>query len=108
MSVKDDIARLVDRPVVAPRLDPAVDPSAKRAQTGLTVKSRTGGIKSPLTETDADNRTYHEPETGPYPHYITSSDGIFVIEYLPIATMTMSDGDGNVVMIEFDEPTPPA
>lgn len=57
-----------------------------------------GGIASPLTEPDASARTYHGVQE------LVSTDGFIVIEVEPIESITMEDGDGREVLLQFDEP----
>lgn len=70
--------------------------SAKEVKAAAAISSDSG-IDSPLTETD-NTRTYHATEK-----YIKSSDGLFVIAYQHIATMTFRDASNREVVFNFDE-----
>lgn len=97
MSLKDSVNRLEQRPPADKRLPAAVTPAAKRATTGLAV-ANSAGIASPLTETAYADRAYFNAQT------LTSTDGIFTIEWEPIKTMSFTDANGNAAMLEFKEP----
>ena len=59
-----------------------------------------GGVASPFTETDANERTYH-----PLPRTITSTDGVFTLEVRDIETLDMTDANANDVQFIFGQPT---
>lgn len=61
--------------------------------------SGSGGIASPLSEVDYDDRT-HWPERA-----IVSSDGLLSFWVRPIRSVSMLDANGAVVVQEFAEPT---
>lgn len=54
-----------------------------------------GGIASPLTETNYDDREYHDSA-------ILTSDFLVAIEIKPLKKLTMSDADGNPVVLNYD------
>ena len=59
-----------------------------------------GGVASPFTETDANERTYHA-----LPRTITSTDGVFTLEVRDIETLDMTDANANDVQFVFAQPT---
>lgn len=59
-----------------------------------------GGVASPFTEPDANDRTYHAT-----PRTVESTDGVFTIEIRDIQTVDMEDANGNAVNFEFDQPS---
>lgn len=59
-----------------------------------------GGVASPFTETDANDREYHA-----LPRTITSTDGVFTLEVRDIETLDMTDANGNDVQFVFAQPT---
>ncbi|MCC5809851.1 MAG: hypothetical protein JJU06_05710 [Ectothiorhodospiraceae bacterium] len=56
------------------------------------------GIASPLTEPDYEAREYYETQ------FITSSDGLFVLELAPIRKLVMEDANANEVEFDFADP----
>lgn len=101
MSIRDDIARLADRPPAEKRLDPAGTPKTIPARTGLEPvipPSTGGGIASPLTETVYSDRTFWPEQT------ITSSDGVFTVAWAPIRVVKFLDALDNPVVMEYKEP----
>lgn len=73
----------------------------RNAQPG---RSAGGGIASPLIEGSETlpaeiERTYHPVET------VTSTDGIFVWELRPVASVTMIDANGQEVVLQFAPPS---
>ena len=54
-----------------------------------------GGIASPLTETNYDDREY-------YDSVMLTSDFLVAIEIKPLKKLTMSDADGNPVVLNYD------
>ncbi len=54
-----------------------------------------GEIDSPLTE---QSRTYYPQQ------YITTSDGLFVIGYMPVQSVTMKDASKRVVVFNYSKP----
>lgn len=62
------------------------------AQTGGS-----GGIASPLTETDVGRRVYHDAQE------IYTEDGT-VVKVHPVKTMYMKDANGNEVRLDFGLP----
>lgn len=58
-------------------------------------------ICPPLTEND-ETRTYWTEY-----RVLTSSDGLFTYEFLPIKTMQFTDFEGQTVIFNFDEPDTP-
>lgn len=59
-------------------------------------KAQSVGIASPLKEISG-TREYYDPE------FITSSDGLFVIEQKAIKRATYFDSNGSQVVIEFEK-----
>lgn len=59
-----------------------------------------GGVASPFTETDANDRTFHT-----LPRTITSTDGVFTLEVQDIETLDMTDANANDVQFIFGQPT---
>lgn len=57
------------------------------------------GIASPLTEPDYSTRTWHAPVS------VTSTDGIWVIQFEHVATVDMTDANDQSVQLIFDEPS---
>lgn len=57
-----------------------------------------GGIASPVTETSYAAREFYDSK------YITSPDGIFVLEIEPVKKITMLDADGGDFVQVFAEP----
>ncbi len=54
-----------------------------------------GGIASPLTETNYNDREY-------YDSVMLTSDFLVAIEIKPLKKLTMSDADGNPVVFNYD------
>lgn len=54
-----------------------------------------GGIASPLTEND-NSRTYHDTR------FIYSNDYLLAMEVRPLKALTMTDADGETVVLNFD------
>jgi hypothetical protein len=57
-----------------------------------------GGISSPLTEPSFAARQYYAANP------VTSSDGIFTIELLPIKKLVMQDAEAQEVVFDFADP----
>lgn len=83
-----------DKPVPMPSRGSAgaVKSAAALAKTG---KDASGGVASPLTETDYADRTFH-PE-----YEIYSSDGLFSLKIKPVASMTFLDANSETVVLNF-------
>jgi len=58
-----------------------------------------GGIASPLTEQSYAAREFHDAR------YLTSSDGVFVWEFLPLKKIVQADANSAPVVQIFAEPT---
>jgi len=58
------------------------------------------GVASPLTESDADSREFHDT-----PRTITSTDGVYTVEIRDIQKVEMNDANGNLVEFIFDQPS---
>ena len=58
------------------------------------------GVASPLTEPDADDRTFHAT-----PRTVTSTDGVYTVELRDIQKVEMNDANGNLVEFIFDQPS---
>lgn len=56
-----------------------------------------GGIASPLIEDPANPRTYYDSS------YLSSTDGLILMEFKPTKTMHMLDANGEPVAFEFAE-----
>lgn len=69
----------------------------ERSTTG---GSGSGGIKSPVSEPNANLRTYHTN-----PRLISSTDGVFEIEIRDLDSISMEDADGNFVQFQFAQPS---
>lgn len=67
---------------------------------GVGAVGEAGGVASPFTEPDANDRTYHA-----IPRTVASTDGVFTIEIRDIQTVDMEDANGNAVNFEFDQPS---
>lgn len=92
--------RIVERKPSAPaQLGDPVDNTVGEG-TGYAPEpaTDTAGIASPLTEKDASKRTYY-PATS-----LLSSDGMLEWQIEPLESLTMTDADGNPVLLEFANP----
>ena len=69
-----------------------------RSATALPEAGRSGGIASPLVETDYADRTFHGDTT------ITSSDGLFALKIKPVKSIKFKDSLNHDVVIEFKAP----
>lgn len=97
-----DLERLQRKKRGTGRLDPADTRGALPASSGIGypgASSETGGgtgaLASPLTET---GRTLHPP------HTVTSSDGLFSLEFYPVNTITFEDTNAAEVQFVLAEP----
>lgn len=68
--------------------------SARGIGNKIEIENQTSGIASPLKEI-AHLREYYDPE------FLTSSDGLFVMERKEIKRMVFVDADGNNVYYDF-------
>lgn len=101
-TVADDINRLTEpRP---PRrtlssIEPvgALPPSRGRGVYKPPPATGGGGIASPLIEDPANPRTYYDSS------YLSSTDGLILMEFKPTKTMHMLDANGEPVAFEFAE-----
>lgn len=102
--LQTDLVRLVDqgrRPdkTLAPRAPAAAIPAragAGRPSRPPGANDGVGvGIASPLTEQDYAARTWHGVRT------ITSTDGLFTMEYRCMASVTMLDANSQEVVLQF-------
>ena len=82
------------------RLPPLDQPGPIPAGVGIgsTSGGSSAGIASPLSEPDPSQRTYHPARQ------VESSDGLFAIEYQPLASIVMADATGREVVLEFGDP----
>lgn len=108
--IKQDINALVEQPR-QPRTLPPVEPvGGIPAGRGVAVYQASGGgggggIASPLTEGSGGGlalaRTYHPPRV------LVSSDGLFMWEVAPVATIRFTDADGAAAEFRLAVPTEP-
>ena len=96
MNIKQSINRIETRPPAKKRLDAANTPNAIEEKTGISDAS--GSIAGPLTET-----AYTSRETYPV-RLLTSTDGIFSIQWRPIKTIGFTDGKGKPIAMKYQEP----
>lgn len=102
--LKDDIQRLAHVRPGLDKLAAATDPAPILAKTGLGSVARkiagSDGIASPLTEQDYAARTWHGAT-----HTLTSTDGLFTIEYVCLESVTLLDANSAQVVMQYeDEP----
>ena len=99
--LQQDLKRLTkERPGIAP-LSGAVAPNpiASKTAIGTATKVAEAGIASPLTETDYADRTWYATAM------LTSTDGLFTLEYQLPASISFRDAAGaQVELILQDEP----
>lgn len=99
-----DINRLAREPKKRGTLEDVPDPDAigESVSAGYEEDESTqttgGGIASPLVENN-NERTYHGMLK-----YLTSSDGLFVLEYQDIASTVFTDNNGETVEVSYDDP----
>lgn len=102
--IKQDINALVERPSAQRTLPPVELVGGFESQRGYAAYQSsgggggTGGIASPLTETDASTRTYHTDSL------ILSGDMLFGMMLHPVASIFMKDANGSGVELRFDIP----
>lgn len=60
-----------------------------------------GGIASPLTETNAGDRAYHNT-----PRFIQSTDGLLTFQVRDIKEISFSDANGSSAVFVLDQPDP--
>lgn len=86
---------------IAIRANPPTRPRpAIPVVVGVGAVGTGGGVASPLTEPDADDRTFHA-----IPRTVTSTDGVFTVELRDIQKVEMNDANGNLVEFIFDQPS---
>lgn len=102
--ITEDLNRLVMTPTTPKKLAPLEKRGALPAQVGKGVydpnKPATGGgggIATPLTEPDYNNREY-------WPVGVLSSDGLFMLPAIKVLNLT--DADGAAVVINLASPVP--
>ena len=98
----EQLRALARQPKARATLTPRPALGAIPARTGVGLPEASGGIASPLVETDYLKREYYE-----MPQMVTSSDGLFVIEQQAIKRVYMLDANGAEVVLEFAEPKQP-
>lgn len=103
---RDDLRALADSETENKALPPARERQPIPAARGIatytpppTAPSSGGGIASPLTETDFNSRTYHETSIA------LSGDFLLGMEIKPIKQITMTDADGQVVLMRYADPS---
>ena len=103
---RDDLRALADSETENKALPPAQERPPIPASRGVatyapppTVPSSGGGIASPLTETDFNSRTYHETSIA------LSGDFLLGMEIKPIKQITMTDADGQIVLMRYADPS---
>ena len=101
--IKTAIQRLAEKRPGVVALDAAAAPPPVSEKTGLGSAARTDtsggqGIASPLTETAYADRTWHAAV-----HTLTSTDGLFTIEYSCQESLTMTDANNSQVVLQFDD-----
>jgi hypothetical protein len=101
--LKEDIQRLAATRPDVEALPGASDPAPILARTGLGSSARAAasggqGIASPLTETAYGDRTWHTAV-----HTLTSTDGLFTIEFSCLESLTMTDANNSQVVLQFDD-----
>lgn len=87
--------RAVIRALPTTRARPAIP-----GVVGVGAVGEAAGIASPLTEPDANDRTFHT-----IPRTVTSTDGVFTVELRDIEKVEMNDANGNLVEFIFDQPS---
>jgi len=102
-ALKTDIQRLAEKRPGVVALDAASAPAPVLEKTGLGSAARAAasggpGIASPLTETAYADRTWHAAV-----HTLTSTDGLFTIEYSCLESLTMTDANNSQVVLQFDD-----
>lgn len=97
------LAELVERLTPKKRGKGRLESAPSRSAIGVSVATvypsaaASSSIRSPLTEEDG-TRTYHETA-----QYLTSSDGFFVLEFYPVATVSFLDAGQNEIECVFDD-----
>lgn len=103
---RDDLRALAvsdsDARVLPPAAERAPIPAARgvATYTAPPVDAAGGGIASPLTEELYSARTYHENSV------ILSGDFLLGIEIKPVKQITMTDADGQTVLMQYADPSP--
>lgn len=103
---RDDLRALAvsdsDARVLPPAAERAPIPAARgvATYTAPPAASTGGGIASPLTEELYSARTYHETSV------ILSGDFLLGIEIKPVKQITMTDADGQPVLMQYADPSP--
>lgn len=104
---RDDLRALAvsdsDARVLPPAAERAPIPAARGVATYTAPPIAPpvgGGIASPLTEELYSARTYHETSV------ILSGDFLLGIEIKPIKQITMTDADGQPVLMQYADPSP--
>lgn len=104
---RDDLRALAVSDSDARVLPPAAERAPIPAARGIAnyaappvASSAGGGIASPLTEELYSARTYHETSV------ILSGDFLLGIEIKPIKQITMTDADGQPVLMQYADPSP--
>ena len=69
-------------------------PVVSRGKDTAAVAATEGGIQSPLTEVGP--RSYASPQI------LTSTDGLFVMVFQPLASTRFQDGAGDIVTVNYD------
>lgn len=99
---KTAIQNLAEKRKEPSDLAAAAIPAPIQAQTGLgrpaTAGTGTAGIASPLTEPDYTTRTFHAAQT------LLSTDGIWAWQIEYVATIDLTDDNGQPVQMILDAP----
>lgn len=107
LKIKAAVASLAGKPTqnktLATRETPAALPAtigtgSMRLNGSAQGGAASGGIAGPLTELDAEERTYHATKT------LLSTDGFFALQVQPVASLTLTDAAGRTVVINLDNP----
>lgn len=100
-AVVEDINRLTGPRPQRKTLTPIAPVGALQPVRGRGVykapASGVGGIASPLVEDPENPRTYYDSS------YLSSTDGLILMEFKPTKTMHMLDANGEAVTFEFEE-----
>jgi hypothetical protein len=104
-TVKGSVNLLVDptrrkrEPLPAPKPAVPITAGVGFASPQAPVSESSGGIASPLTETEFAQRTYYAEET------LFTSDGLFSWTRARVKTISMTDANGAAVQIRLKAPT---
>jgi hypothetical protein len=97
-NLRRSIRQLQERAAVKTGLKALPKRGAITAKVQIGKRTASGtGVSSPITET-AGSREYH-----PTVRSMTSSDGLFVIEYQAVWKISTVDGDGKAILFVYDD-----